>query len=89
MQINIDEIVYIESAGNYSKVVLQRKMITVREKISDLLSSLPDGDFMQVHKSFAVAKKHIGTIEGNRIFLYDYVIPIGKMYKLNVAKLIK
>ena len=79
----------MESAGNYVKVTSLEKTITVREKISDLLNTLPKDAFLQVHKSFAVAKKHIDTIEGNRIFIGEYTIPIGMLYKRNVAALLK
>jgi len=54
-----------------------------------LLGSLPTVEFLQVHKSFAIAKKHITTIEGNRIFIDKHAVPIGAMYKLNVAQLLK
>ena len=89
IQVQIDDIQFIEAAGNYSKVVLPEKTITIREKISDLLTSLPKDDFIQVHKSFVVAKKHIGTIEGNRIFIGEQTVPIGKMYKMNILDLLK
>ncbi len=89
IQIMINEILYIEAAGNYSKVVMPDKTITVREKASGLLSSFPTDNFIQVHKSFAVAKNHIETIEGNRIFIGTHQIPIGKLYKLNIAELLK
>ena len=64
------------------------KTITVREKISDMIDSLPSNDFLQVHKSFAIAIKHIKSIEGNRIHIGDNTIPIGKLYKVNVNKLL-
>ena len=63
--------------------------IVIREKISAVLELLPKEDFLQVHKSFAVAPKHIKSIEGNRIFITDYIIPIGKMFKTNVVQLLK
>ncbi|NER13438.1 response regulator [Leptobacterium flavescens] len=89
IQVNIDDILYIEAAGNYTKVFTQTEMITVREKISDLLGSFSGDDFMQVHKSFAVAVKHIKSIEGNRIFIGEHIVPIGKLYKMNVSGLLK
>ena len=88
-QVNVDDILYLESTGNYAKVVLKEEVISVREKVSDLLESLPGDTFVQVHKSFAVAKQHIHTIEGNRIYIADHIIPIGKVYKLNVEQLLK
>jgi len=88
-QVLLSDIQYLESAGNYAKVVTTRETITVREKITDLLVTMDSDDFLQVHKSFAVAKKHIKSIEGNRILIKDYIIPIGTMYKTNVTQLLK
>lgn len=89
IQVKIDDILFIEAIGNYVKVVTGSKEIQVREKISDILNILPEKEFLQVHKSFIISKKHIGEIEGNRIFINDYVIPIGKTYKLNLNKWLK
>ena len=63
--------------------------ITIREKISMVLELLPKEDFLQVHKSFAVAVKYIKSVEGNRIIIGDHVIPIGKIYKGNITQLLK
>jgi DNA-binding LytR/AlgR family response regulator len=87
-QIAIDEIRYIEAAGNYTKVVTGNEIITTREKFSSVFESLSGYNFMQVHKSFAVAPQHINSIEGNQITIGNSKIPIGKMYKLNVNRLL-
>lgn len=87
-QVAIDDIRYIEAAGNYTKVVLANEVITIREKISELITTLASDDFLQVHKSFAVAVKHIKSVEGNQIFIGDQVVPIGKMYKMQVNQLL-
>jgi DNA-binding LytR/AlgR family response regulator len=89
IQVKVDEILYVEAAGNYTKVVTTNGVITVREKISDLIELLSNDNFLQVHKSFAVAKKHIKSIEGNRIHIGNDIISIGKLYKINVNKLLQ
>ena len=89
IQVAINSILYIEASGNYTKVVTTNDTITVREKISDMIESLPKDAFLQVHKSFAIATKHIKSIEGNRIHIGDSVVPIGKLYKANVNGLLK
>ncbi len=89
IQVTIDTIQYIEAAGNYTKLFTTEEMIEVREKISDVFELFRELDFIQVHKSFAVSKKHIKSIEGNRIFIDEYVVPIGKTYKANVLQLLK
>mgnify|MGYP000244679245 CR=1 FL=1 len=88
LQVEIDSILFLEAARNNTKVVSKAETITIREKVSDILESLPSNDFIQVHKSFAVAKKYIKKIEGNRIHLEDYIIPIGKLYKANLQKIL-
>lgn len=87
-QVAIDEIRYIEAAGNYTKVITGSEIITTREKFSIVLESLSEYDFLQVHKSFAVAPRYIKSIEGNEITIGGSKIPIGKMYKLNVDRLL-
>ena len=89
IQVDIETILYIEASGNYTKIVTTDDTITIREKISDMLETLPENGFLQVHKSFAIATGHINKIEGNRIYIGDNIIPIGKMYKLHINKLLK
>jgi DNA-binding LytR/AlgR family response regulator len=88
-QVKISDILYIEAAGNYSKVVLKNDSILVRDKISSLLEKISTEKFIQVHKSFIVAIEHINSLEGNRILIGNNTIPIGKMYKSNIINLIK
>jgi DNA-binding LytR/AlgR family response regulator len=88
-QVVIDAIQYIEASGNYTKIITTFETITIREKVSYVLELLSNEEFFQVHKSFAVAIKHIKSIEGNRIFIGEHTIPIGKLYKTNIIQLLK
>lgn len=89
IQLETDNILYIEATGNYIKIVTPAETITIREKISAVLDLLPGTGFLQVHKSFIVARRHINSIEGNIIHIRNYTIPVGKMYKSNIAQLLK
>lgn len=89
IQVKVDDIQYIEAAGNYSKVVTKDSSILVREKISDMLGRLSPEQFVQVHKSFVVAKAQIKSVEGNRILIANKIVPIGSLYKANIIKLVK
>jgi DNA-binding LytR/AlgR family response regulator len=88
IQVNLNDILYLEASGNYVKVVLKNNEIMIREKISSMIDKLGNQQFVQVHKSFIVAKAHINFIEGNQISISESKIPIGKMYKLNVDGLV-
>lgn len=84
IQVLITDILFIEADGNYSKIFTTQETISIREKVSDILNMLSNTNFVRVHKSFAVSKQHINSVEGNRIHIKDYIVPIGKMYKLQV-----
>jgi DNA-binding LytR/AlgR family response regulator len=88
IQVNIADILFLEAAGNFVKVVTSKDSILVRDTFAVLLNSLPPADFLQVHRSFAIAPKHIKSIEGNQISIGDYSVPIGKMYKTYINGLL-
>jgi DNA-binding LytR/AlgR family response regulator len=87
VQVEVASILHLESAGNYVKIIMKEKTVTVRSKLTDLLQKLPIEQFIRVHKSFAVARQHIKSIEGNRIHIGDAEVPIGKVYKMNLNSL--
>ena len=89
IQLETENILYIEATGNYTKIITTTETITIREKFSTFLEQLPKNDFVQVHKSFDVAPKQINSVEGNIIFISNFQIPIGKLYKMNIVKLLK
>ncbi|MEM8891262.1 MAG: LytTR family DNA-binding domain-containing protein [Bacteroidota bacterium] len=85
-QLSLDELLYVEAYGNYSKIYLEEEMILSHEKISSLESLLPAEEFVRVHKSFIIALKRIKTIEGNRISIGEHLVPIGQTYKHDFLK---
>lgn len=89
LQVELEAVQYLEASGNYTKIVMATEVIHIREKISTLLEMFPTGGLLQVHKSFAVAPKYIKRVEGARIYIGEHVIPIGAMFKSNVAQLLK
>ncbi|MFP2995100.1 LytTR family DNA-binding domain-containing protein [Spongiivirga sp. MCCC 1A20706] len=86
-QIHIDDILFIEAYGNYTKVFLTDEMIVCHEKISSFDALLPASDFLRVHKSFIVATNKIKIIEGNRITIEEHLVPIGQTYKHGLKRL--
>lgn len=86
-QIAIDNLLYIEAYGNYTKLFLEDDMIVSHEKISYYETLLEASNFLRVHKSFLVSIGKIKFIEGNRIVINDHKIPIGQTYKSQINKL--
>lgn len=88
IQVSIADILFLEAAGNFVKVITGKDTILVKDTFTVLLNSLPPEDFLQVHRSFAIAPKHIKSIEGNQISIGDHIVPVGKMYKTYVNSLL-
>ena len=86
-QIHIDDILFIEAYGNYTKVYLKDEIIISHEKISTFEALLSSEDFLRVHKSFIIAINKIRLIKGNRITIDSHVVPIGQTYKNNLKRL--
>lgn len=83
VQIDIDDIVYIEGVKDYVKIVFdsdQSSILTLMN-IKSLEQALPVGQFMRVHRSFIVNTNKIKVIERNRIVFGKTYIPISESYK--------
>ena len=83
--LSIEEISYIKSFGNYVKIVLvnSKKPIIIYNSLKKILISLPNHQFLQIHKSYIINLKHIDIIEKSQVVLKDNVfIPIGRKYEI-------
>ena len=88
-QIKLKDILFIEAYGNYVKINMVDRIIVSHQTLTSFTHNLPESQFIRVHKSFIISIDKIELIEGNRIHIKDHKIPIGKMYKLNINRLIK
>ncbi len=88
-QVVINNLLYVEATGNYTKVYTRDKVIVTLEKLSSYLELLGGYNFIQVHKSFIVSISKIEQVESNKITIGSHVIPIGQTFKNNVIAVIK
>lgn len=88
-RIPLDEIIYIQSWGNYLKFFLiNDELKVVRKTTKSLLSELPSKEFLRIHKSYIVNTKHIKSLSGNQIAIEDIKLPIGQSYFLGVKSVL-
>lgn len=83
-QVELRDILYIESSGDYVVIHTNERKITAHETLRNLESRLPEERFLRVHKSFIVATPAIEFAEGNVLHLAGTDIPIGKTYREKV-----
>lgn len=63
-RIDLEEIYFLEANGNYVKFQALEYFEMVRVTFENVLNCLPEGWFVQINRSFAVAVKKIQTIKG-------------------------
>ena len=85
VKINIDEILFIEGMKEYIKIITFDKTYITHKSITSLSEELPNDRFIRVHKSYTIAIDKVKFLEGNRIQIQTYTIPIGR----NFSKAVK
>nr|MBP6551271.1 response regulator transcription factor [Flavobacterium sp.] len=84
MKINIDEILFIEGMKEYIKVVTPDKTYITHKSLTSQSEELPTDRFMRIHKSYTIALDKVKSIEGNRVQIHTYTIPIGRNFSKDV-----
>ncbi len=81
LRIPFDDILFVEGVKDYVKIVLPTQRILTKVSIGNFLQELPAGRFVQVHKSFIVAKAKVTAYTAHDIEIGEMVVPIGRQYK--------
>ena len=80
-KIELKDILYIESMGNYVNIYTETKKIIAYLTMKGLESQLPPNDFIKIHQSFLVSFSRISAIEGNSVKVRDKLLPISRNYR--------
>lgn len=85
-RISAEEILWVEAAVDYVKIVTDAKVYWVAESLTQWENKLQAWGFLRVHRSFLVNKHQITKIQGNQIFVQTHTIPIGRSYRESFLK---
>lgn len=88
IKVAIDDITYIEAAGNYTQINLQdNSSLSTRMPIGEMLNLLPAKKFIRTHRAFIVAKNRITKFDRVQIWIGTQLIPIGPTYAQCILEL--
>jgi two-component system LytT family response regulator len=79
--LKLDDILYIEGAGNYVLFVMQAKKVMALMNLKDVTRQLPADRFFRIHKSYIVNFHHIDVIETEQVRIGKTTLPIGESFK--------
>lgn len=80
----LDDILYCEARKNYTMVIFRNEqklmpLIPLSKFETVLLEA--GGDFIQIHRSYLVSKKHITAVTSNTVSVDSFEMPIGVQFK--------
>jgi len=87
----VADILYCEAMKNYTMVMLknEKKLMPLvpLSKFESLLAEA-GGDFIQVHRSYLISKKHLTATRSNQVTVQKFEIPIGVQFRERFFKII-
>lgn len=82
VRLDCNEIIWLESEGNYTTINLtDSKNRVVRIPLSELQQQLSSEHFIRIHKSYIVNKKYITELRTNSVAILNVELPIGRVYQ--------
>ncbi len=78
--LKLEDILYVESLGDYVKVHTSDQVHITKEKISALDERLPNS-FVRIHRSFLINRDHIQSYNKEFVTVNNIELTIGRKYK--------
>jgi len=78
----------VEGLKEYVRFVCKEGRFVTLESLKNLETTLPEGQFIRVHKSFIVAKQYLQSVEGNQLAIGQQKIPISRSKKEAIVQAI-
>ncbi len=86
VKLQIKDIYFIKSEGNYLEIRLENKTHVVRGKLTEFLKLLPPNIFYQSHMRYIINSTKIETLGKDFVAINNTDIPISKKYKEDIEK---
>jgi DNA-binding LytR/AlgR family response regulator len=88
VRVDLGDILYAESVGNYMQFVLNDRNIVSRLTMTDAEALLPAKAFIRIHRSFIASTGHITKVDKKSVWIGKKELPIGTAYVNEVEKFI-
>ena len=86
VKINVNDIYYVKSEGNYIEIRLEEKIYVVRNKLLEFKKELPNSLFFQSHQRYLINIDKISVLKKDVVLIKDHKIPLSLKYKFAIEK---
>jgi DNA-binding LytR/AlgR family response regulator len=88
VKVQLQDVCYLKSADKYIEIVTLSGTYSVRANMESMLLSLKAHNFIRVHRSYSINMKHLREVNSEYITVVDTTIPVGRMYRDDLLKII-
>ena len=89
VKVMLSDILYIESMKDYVKIVTAEGVLITKQSMTSVEAMLPENHFIRTHRSFIVSLPKIKSFTHELIEIEKTEIPIGKLFRNNVMKMLQ
>lgn len=89
VKVMLDDIIYVESMKDYVRIITGTGTIISKQSLGSVEEMLPESSFTRVHRSFIVSLKKIRSYTSELIETGNTEIPIGKLYRQDVLRMLQ
>jgi DNA-binding LytR/AlgR family response regulator len=88
VRLNSDDILYIESMGDYVRFTTQERKYITHNTIKNIESRMDASRFMKVHRSYIVNLSQVEGLHEDELSIRGERIPVSKAHKARIRTLI-
>ena len=89
VKVMLGDIFYIESMKDYIKIFTAEGVLITKQSMTSVEAMLPENHFIRTHRSFIVSVPKIKSFTHELIEIEQTEIPIGKLFRNNVLKMLQ
>ncbi len=88
IKINFSDLLYVEAIKNHVKIVTIRGNYISHRGITDFYQEFDGADFIRIHRSYFVHKRHVRSFGHEHVMIQDIRLPVGRSYRENLKAIL-
>ncbi|MEQ8706528.1 MAG: response regulator [Phaeodactylibacter sp.] len=89
-QAPVDNILYLRADHIYVKITLQdEEEVVQRATLKEMIDQLPEGQFVQTHRSYAVNIQQVTRWDQDYLYIHDFTVPVSRGRRQEVLALLE
>ena len=84
IKLNVDDIFYIQSDGNYLHIYLENNRLLIRSTMDSFLEKVAEPSFLRIHQRYVINSSKRFVLRNNHISINNTTLKISLRYKKEV-----